>query len=93
MLELAEVLSEIKKNDNNYDVRYNLVFEALHLALKKGYNAGVRIDSLEPEWPVVYIELPTGQVSWHIPQHNQQWDGHSTEDKYRRIDHFVDQSR
>ena len=48
-------------------------------------------------WPVVYVELPTGQASWHISPDDwplfshvprnpaAQWDGHTTEQKYARI--------
>lgn len=50
-----------------------------------------------PDWPIVYIDLPTGQVSWHISpedwwvcaniprRHGAIWDGHSTDEKYGRI--------
>lgn len=50
------------------------------------------------EWlNIVYIQLPTGQVSWHIHEDilplfahleldlSKQWDGHSTEEKYERL--------
>lgn len=60
-----------------------------------GYN-----DPSSPEWAVVTIEAPTGQMSWHIGTHDmplfqhvlktthqhQLWDGHTTEEKYRRMD-------
>lgn len=53
----------------------------------------------EPGWStVVMIQLPTGQVSWHIKDSeipeffshlvrdtNATWDGHTTEEKYRRL--------
>lgn len=53
-----------------------------------------------PGWAVVTIQLPTGQAAWHIApdgeglfQHVEQepgnvipWDGHTTEEKYQRID-------
>lgn len=85
---LRNVLHKIKNNDLIYDKRYKLVFKALSLAIELGYKAGVRIDEEEPEWPVVYIELPTGQVSWHMPQHIKKWDGHTTEEKYKRVDEY-----
>ena len=88
MKELANTLELIKANDTNYDERYLLVFKAVYLALAKGIKAGIRSDIDEPEWPVVYIDLPTGQVSWHMPQHISEWDGHGIEEKYRRIDDF-----
>ena len=44
----------------------------------------------------MYVDLPTGQVSWHfhdsqaylfddLPPYTKQWDGHNTEEKYRRV--------
>ena len=50
------------------------------------------------EWMnIVYIELPTGQISWHLHDSDvdlfshlefdetKKWDGHSTEEKYDRL--------
>lgn len=59
-----------------------------------------RTDPNAPDWAVITLQLPTGQAAWHIAsddedlfQHVEQepenaipWDGHSTEEKYRRID-------
>lgn len=52
----------------------------------------------DPEWcNVVFLELPTGQVSWHIhtselkwfgwieARNHKPWDGHTTEEKYLRL--------
>jgi hypothetical protein len=51
-----------------------------------------------PEWHgCVYIDLPTGQVSWHyhdreaylfenLPPYEGEWDGHDTPEKYRRVE-------
>ena len=61
------------------------------MALENGLQAGIRVDESEPEWPALYIELPTGQVSWHMPQHIRVWDGHDTEEKYWRIEEFIKQ--
>lgn len=86
---LAVLLRRIEHHDTDYAARYPLVFEALHLALSCGLLAGVRLDPAEPDWPVVYIELPTGQVSWHMPQHTETWDHHDTPLKYARVDAWV----
>lgn len=86
--ELAFVLLAIKEADT--DARYGLILKALALANMCGYEAGIRIDPQEPEWPVVFIELPTGQVGWTIPQHSHKWDGHTTDDKWRRIEEFAE---
>lgn len=88
--ELAEVLRLIEAHDTDYEIRYPLVWRALSLALAAGYVAGVRIDPAEPDWPVVYIELPQGQTSWHMPQYPVEFDGHSTAEKYERVRAFTD---
>ncbi|HEX3781730.1 MAG TPA: hypothetical protein VHX38_18865 [Pseudonocardiaceae bacterium] len=88
---LAGVLQQIVEHDTDYDVRYPLVFEALALALDLDMRAGIAIDPAEPDWPVVYIELPTGQTSWHLPKHGRAWDQHSTDEKHYRIEQFVNQ--
>lgn len=60
-------------------------------------------DASAPDWPVLFVKLPTGQASWHISptdldlfSHVRRtmagmpdapvWDGHSTEEKYARVD-------
>lgn len=64
-------------------------------------SVGAYNDPDEPEYMVVYIETPVGQMSWHIhpddvdlfdgleivPEHR--WDGHSTEEKYRKLRNFT----
>lgn len=56
-------------------------------------------DPFAPDWAVVTVELPTGQACWHIsaddmdlfehvpptPHYVRGWDGHTTNEKYRRI--------
>jgi hypothetical protein len=88
MLALAVTLKKIEENDQNYQTRYGLVLKAMLQAQQIGYPTGIRIDPQEPEWPVAYIELPTGQVSWHMPPHEKAWDGHDTPTKYDRIDDY-----
>lgn len=85
---LSQTLRQIEENDTNYAKRYDLVLDAMSQARSAGYAAGVRIDSEDTTWPVFYIELPTGQVSWHMPEHKQEWDGHDTPEKYRRCRAF-----
>lgn len=88
-LALIERAEEAKR----YDIRNRAVLIAAGLASMCGYPCGVRLDATEPDWPVVYIELPNGQVSWHLPQHDREWDGHSTEEKYRRCREFAERER
>jgi hypothetical protein len=90
MDDLAEILALIERHDEDYPVRYGYVLAAMALAETQGHSTGIRIDPAAPEWPVVYIELPTGQVSWHMPQHPVPWDGHDTAEKYRRCRAFAE---
>lgn len=70
-------------------------------ALSKQFPASVEQhegEDWEDDWRnVVFIDLPTGQVSWHIhdselylfdhlpKNEGRVWDGHSTEEKYGRL--------
>lgn len=72
----------------NYDYRNRLVLCAVGEAAAARIPVGIRIDATEPEWPVVYFELPAGQVSWHLPQHERVWDGHAGAEKFARIEAF-----
>lgn len=69
-------------------------------ALARLFPSGLRktdIDEWHPEWHgCVFIDLPTGQVSWHyhereahlfagLPPYTKPWDGHNTQEKYRRL--------
>ena len=69
-------------------------------ALAKCFPSGVARTAIEgwsEDWHgCVYIDLPTGQASWHfhdshahlfadLPPYTGQWDGHGTPEKYRRL--------
>lgn len=69
-------------------------------ALAKCFPSGIAKTAIEgwsEDWHgCVYIDLPTGQVSWHyhdsqaylfdgLPAYAKPWDGHSTEEKYQRV--------
>lgn len=74
----------------------NRVVAALARLFPSGL-ARTDIPGWDPEWnECVYIDLPTGQVSWHyhyrdaylfagLPLYEKPWDGHTTEEKYRRL--------
>lgn len=89
MSELKYYLTQAVINDTEYEVRYIWVLKALSEAASKGFDTGIKIDPELPEWPVVYIELPTGQISWHMPQFSGDWDKHTTPEKFKRIREFV----
>lgn len=93
MKALAHALATagIAELDGDYHVRNAEVWRAVGLAVAQGYDVGVRVDLDEPAWPVVYIQLPTGQVSWHMPEH-EPWDGHGVDEKWRRVQQFIRES-
>jgi len=88
-----------------YDERNRVVAALAALAMHLGWQAGVRQDEDgDPEWPVVLIDTPKGQVSWHVrrtqlqlfhflPEYGKPWDGHTTEDKYERIAALSDMAK
>lgn len=63
------------------------------------YPAVIGVDEDEPDWPVVHVRSPQGQLSWHIsradldlfphlrpaPAAEISWDGHDTAEKYERL--------
>jgi hypothetical protein len=71
------------------------------MALAIGLKVGLINDPDEPDWPVMMIDLPTGQVGWHLPkediignwpQYNGNWDGHSLEEKRERLHRFLERN-
>jgi hypothetical protein len=84
----SSLLGDIEKAEQagDYDARNRMIFEAmLFYASSLQFKCGFRFDPSEPEWPVAFIELPTGQVSWHIKGHDVPWDGHTTDEKWARV--------
>lgn len=86
--------SKIEQNDENYNKRTSLVMDALGLAKKLNYQWDIRQDSDSgsgDDYFVVAIKLPDdiGEVAWHCKRPTPLlYDGHSTEEKYKRIDRF-----
>jgi hypothetical protein len=81
--------------DGAYRERAHLV---AHLAALYPAHIG-HTDPNAPDWPVLIIETPAGQMSWHFAERDldlvghvqpteaehRGWDGHSTEEKYERL--------
>lgn len=73
----------------------NLAAMAFGMAAKElGWRVGWSSDPADPLWPVLVIDTPTGQVSWHIhadeatanfEKYEGDWDGHTTEEKNARL--------
>lgn len=81
-----------------YKERAQCVAALARLAQALGHAVGFSEDDERTGWPVLYIELPTGQVSWHFTASDRaefapdiqdnprlRWDGHSTPEKYARL--------
>lgn len=99
LLELLVSLDEKAEGEEDpaeraqlYARRNRILLRAWMLAGTCGYPTGVGVD-MECDWPVLYMELPTGQVSYHIPPHSAPWDGHTKETANERIARFVDKIR
>lgn len=93
--------------DSAYTERNKCVACVVALAKVQGYRCGLSLhDPMDVAWEhewrnIVFVDLPTGQVSWHIhdsqmplftglPYYAGTWDGHTTEEKYKRLEAFVD---
>ena len=80
--------------DEAYFDRNQAVQLLAKYAMQAGHTVGWNDNPDEPSWPILLIDLPEGQVSWHIPQaevvltappYIGQWDGHTVVEKRRRI--------
>lgn len=87
--------SPLSTTDAAYKERNQVV-----AALAKCFPSGVKktvIEGWDEAWyNCVYIDLPTGQASWHfhdrdahlfdgLPPYEGEWDGHTTPEKYDRL--------
>lgn len=91
------IVSQKQALDAVYAERNQCVALIARMASIMGDRVGLRTSSdFEPGWQkCIMIDLPSGQVSWHLkdselplfdfPDYPDPWDGHSTEEKYRRV--------
>jgi len=103
---IEELQAEIERlreaRDTAYRDRNYAVLLAAKLARFLGLPVTCGVDEKEVNWPVVYIQLPCGQVSWHLspgmfariarntfPKDKAGWDGHTTDEKNTRIRSFL----
>ena len=89
---LCTHLQEVKALDaiGDYDARQAAVLRVLAVASMLGYKVGFDFDDKWPDFPyVAMVDLPTGQVSWHMRPFGDAFDGHTTEEKYGRIDAYL----
>lgn len=83
--------------DSVYRERARLV---AHLAALYPSTIGYH-DPSEPDWAVVTVDAPTGQMSWHVSPDDMDlfrhvarseintWDGHTTDEKYERLRRLI----
>lgn len=97
---IASLENELRAMEASKDAAY-LERNMVVAALAKCFPSGVTKTAIEgwcEDWHgCVYIDLPTGQASWHfhdshaslfagIPNfYSRGWDGHTTEEKYARL--------
>lgn len=94
---------QLKDMEARKDAAYlerNQVVAALAKCFPSG-TARTAIEGWSDDWhSCVYIDLPTGQASWHyhdshaylfkdLPPYSGEWDGHTTERKYERLAEMV----
>lgn len=89
----VSVFDGVEAVEKLYRERAHLV---AHLAAYYPSAAGYT-DPAAADWLVVSIETPEGQMCWHIAKRDEDlfehvprvdtlpWDGHTTEEKYRRV--------
>ena len=81
--------------DDVYFDRNQLAKGFATLAIRLGWTVGLADDPDDPDWPVLVIDTPAGQVSYHIhgdqidasrwPRYPGHWDGHTTHEKRVRM--------
>lgn len=98
-----EISEEVTDTSDVYTERNKCIALSAWLAKQLGFDTWIGIDKeQEKEWQnVVYIQLPTGQVSWHISEtemgllnflskdESKSWDGHDSIEKYKRIESLI----
>jgi hypothetical protein len=94
--ELQSALDAVRAERDIAYLERNQVVAALASAYPSGI-AKTAIGGWDECWHgCVYIDLPTGQASWHyhedqahlfthLPPYKKPWDGHTTPEKYERL--------
>lgn len=104
--ELEAEVEEMRARKNAaYEERNRVVAALAQMALAKGWKVSrtrTTIEGWNKEWHgCVFIETPVGQMSWHyhdshehlfrgLPTTDIKWDGHTTSEKYNRLEYLGD---
>lgn len=112
---LYDTTQLVQEKDLAYQERNKMLVLVCRLAMADGFVVGIgehvracvsgrEGDDWDESWrTVIYIDLPTGQVSWHIhdsemhlfsflPKYRGNWDLHTTEEKWDRVLSFSPRS-
>ena len=93
-----ETINQSSTLDDAYFDRNQVIQALAKMALEQGMKVGLREDPSSPGWPVLTIDLPTGQVGYHLPEdqvvgdwpdYDKEWDGHSLAEKRERVARFL----
>jgi hypothetical protein len=98
------ILAKLRERNAIYRERNSVVAGFAYLAQRNGWDAyrTQHVDIPNVQWDadwrtVIIIEIPTGQISWHVHDSDvdlfthlpyrevSTYDGHTTEEKYRRL--------
>jgi hypothetical protein len=93
--------TESDSRDDAYLDRNLLAVALVRMAYERGFEVGrgPEVDG----YVALYVQLPAGQVSWHVPVHMvppdfhdilppANWDGHDLEEKRRRIREYAEEA-
>lgn len=88
---------ESDSKEDAYADRNLAVLSLAMMARGNGYNVGVR--DRTSDWPIITVDLPTGQVTWHVPRDHvpdalpdysgPAWDGHDLAEKRKRLSEWL----
>ena len=93
-----QTINQSSTLDDAYYDRNQTVQAMAKMAQQLGMKVGLRQDTDAPGWPVLMIDLPTGQVGYHLPdeevvgdwpEYEKEWDGHSLVEKRERVARFL----
>ena len=93
-----QTINQSSTLDDAYYDRNQTVQALAKLAQQLGMKVGLHQDPDLPGWPVLMIDLPTGQVGYHLPEnevvgewpvYEKNWDGHSLAEKRERVARFL----
>lgn len=82
-----------------YADRNGLVVAFARACAELGHRVGI-LDDHDPKWPIVYVDLPTGQVSWHVTPEDADrirdletykgsWDQHDLDKNRLRLNRYA----